>query len=276
MHLAEADRGAPRWGRRTPIRRCGRSCRRCWTRASRTDWPSSLVGARRLRLVRLLARPTPAAFALPTYQSGLAEGATTPAASSPGVPPTTPGHVPEAAGSSTTPRTSAPVLGSTSTPRPSYRNGGAGSGPPPTSRVHLRSRVAAGRARSGCRRRCPTRPATAIRLSLADVKGISDDEVARVVDGQPTARSPTSGTGRRCPDRWWSGWCWRRLRLALRLRVRDREAAGTRSRGRSPAATCCCRSASWTGGAVAARGRHDRAAQPRPDGPGTGGHGAAR
>ena len=43
----------------------------------------------------------------------------------------------------------------------------------------------AGGGRSGCRRRCRTRPDYGIRLALADVKGISDDEVARIVAGQP-------------------------------------------------------------------------------------------
>ena len=43
----------------------------------------------------------------------------------------------------------------------------------------------AGSGRSGCRPRCGTPSDYGIRLALADVKGISDDEVARIVTGQP-------------------------------------------------------------------------------------------
>ena len=54
---------------------------------------------------------------------------------------------------------------------------------PDARRLRWRSRVArAGGGRSGCRPRCAARPDYGIRLALADVKGISDDEVARIVD----------------------------------------------------------------------------------------------
>ena len=46
-------------------------------------------------------------------------------------------------------------------------------------------RASGRRGRSGCRRAMRDPSRYGIRLSLADVKGISDDEVARVVTGQP-------------------------------------------------------------------------------------------
>ena len=48
-----------------------------------------------------------------------------------------------------------------------------------------------------------------IRLALAEVKGISEAEVDRIVAARPpSTRSPTSGTAPGCPGRWPSGWCW--------------------------------------------------------------------
>ena len=56
----------------------------------------------------------------------------------------------------------------------------------------------------------PDGRAYGIRKSLAaDVLGISDAEVQRIhLAGQPYLTSPTSGTARRCPARWSSGWSW--------------------------------------------------------------------
>ena len=90
-----------------------------------------------------------------------------------------------------------------------------------------------------------------IRLPLAEVKGISEAEVARIVAGQPYAgladfvtRAGVVPAGRREPG----------PRGGVRRAVRDRPRCAARSAATtSPGATCCCRWPSWTGTTVRCR-----------------------
>ena len=132
---------------------------------------------------------------------------------------------------------------------------------PPSTERRARTRAAAPTGLAG-------RAATASGSSLADVKGICDAEVARIVAGRPYALAGRLLAPRRgCPGRWSSGWCSPGRSTPSTASASRRVPVPPPAAG-SPGATCCCRSPSSTGGpgrwpAAPAQPRGGRAG-PRP------------
>ena len=222
-----------------------------------------LGGAQGVRLASGSARPTPRpSRCRPTSRPG--SRPTTRRPSSPGCSPTTPACTPSGCilddarslrHRGARPRRQrlapAPTASSGSTTVPAGRR---------HPRIPDQDRRRARRRRTPT---CPTRSAYGIRLSLADVKGISEAEVARIVAGQPYAsladfwhRAQVS------PARSPSGSCSpAAFDSPLRHEARSRRAGWAGAAG-SPGATCCCTSPSSTGGRASAALAGGAAQQP--------------
>ena len=212
-HAGRGRRGAPRPGHRRTARprsRCG--CGRAPSPAATTSPTVDKVW----EVLKAFAsfgfcKAHAAAFALPTYQSAWLK-AHHPAAFLAGVLTHDPGMYPKRLILDDARQFGIAVLRSTSTPRTAYRSRGSPlDEPPPAPRSRRGSPDA---------RRCPTARAYGIRLALAEVKGISEAEVARVVAGRPYALAGRLLAPRRgVPPGGRAAGAHRRLRRALRAGV---------------------------------------------------------